>query len=313
MDQVISKKLQDGQTTNPDGSVTSAAQNYAQAEKNKIASKEAKLAERSENVGLGGVQLYGDRKERGAALSAAELAKLGYGQGLDAVGEDIQRIRDLQRGRTEQVGGDPVSAAIMGQKASQMANAQRNLAASGIKGGVAAGAIADVGRKADSDIAASLYGQQRQSIADERSLASNMLSGTMGSIQGGKAEGTQAPGGPQASSWTDSVICTELHRQGIMSLDLYKKDAAFGEMLKKECPEVVVGYHVIAKPIVKLMQKSKLATKIISVPAMKWARHIANEENSFIGYATLSVGMPFCSIIGKIKLLGVKYVPFCRN
>lgn len=145
-----------------------------------------------------------------AALSSGEqkglaLGELGYGQGLAQTGQDIQRLKGLQTNRTAQSGADPVSAAIMGQKASAMANAQRNLAQSGVKGGTAAGAMDAISRQRDADIAASLYGQQRQSIQDERSMASNMLSGTTGLMFGSQANALsgQMPQLPRASGLLD--------------------------------------------------------------------------------------------------------------
>ncbi len=254
--------------------------------------------------------ISGSLEERQKAIDALELAKVGYGQDIFQTGQDISGIRDRLKARSEQ--SDPISEAIRGQKAGAMANAQRNLAASGVKGGAAAGAVANVGRAADADIAASLYGQQRQSIADERSLASNTLSGTVGLMQGGKAEGTQSPEAPKASSWTDSVICTELHRQGIMSDELYAKDSLYGQFLKEHHPSVIIGYKFAAKPVVKCMQKSKLFTKLVAPFAMSWARFIAG-EGSVVGAAIFIVGVPMCAILGKILMLGEKYVSIGNN
>jgi hypothetical protein len=255
----------------------------------------------------GGNILSGSVDEQQGQLAGLNIAALGYGQGLEDTGKDISRVRDLLKNRTDQSGADPVTAAIMAGKAGTVANAQRGMAQSGVKGGAAAGAVSGIERAANQDIAASLYGQQRQSIADERSLASNTLAGTTSLMQGERAASTQAPGAPKASSWTDSVICTELHRQGILSTDLYNKDAEYGMFLKREYPEVVTGYHFLAKPIVKLMQKSKLFTKLISYPALKWARYIAGEENSIIGYVSFNLGQPLCAVIGKVIHLGDKY------
>jgi hypothetical protein len=256
--------------------------------------------------GNAGAILNGSRAEQDGMVSGMNTAAIGYGQGLSQTGDDIQRIKELQRGRTDQSGGDPVSAAIMGQKASATAGAQRNLASSGVKGGVAAGAIANVGRAQDADIAASLYGQQRQSIADERSLASNTLAGTTGLMYGEKAANVKAPSAPDAGG---SVICTELHRQGIMSPELYLIDTNYGISLYLRKPEIVIGYRLMARPVAKLMAKSRLFTVLISSPAMAWARNMAGEKNLLGGFISL-VGEPICGIIGKIKssLSGAKYV-----
>jgi hypothetical protein len=262
--------------------------------------------------GQGNLTFTGSKEEQQGQLAGLELAKLGYGQDIFQTGKDIQRVRELQKQRTAQAGGDPVSAAIMGQKASAVAGAQRNLAAQGVKGGVAAGAVDAIARQRDSDIAASLYGQQRQSLADERSLAGNTLAGTVSLMQGSKAEGTAGsqPLPPQSKGLMDSVICTELHRQGILDTEAYLKDAEFGKVLKQSNPNVIVGYHFLAKPVVKIMRKSPLFTKVISYPTLKWAYYIAGRENSVIGAFIFHVGIPVCSVIGtiKMKIVGEKYV-----
>lgn len=252
--------------------------------------------------------LSGTEAEQKGQLAGLTTGAIGYGQGLGETGQDIQRVKELQSQRTAQSGMDPVSAAIMGQKAGAVAGAQRNLAASGVKGGVAAGAIDAVSRQRDSDIAASLYGQQRQSIADERSLASNMLAGTTGLMYGEKAANVKQPSLPAQGGM--SVICTELYCQGIMDLNTYEKDCQYGRLLAVHSPHVIIGYHVWAKPIVKLMQKSKLFTKIVAYPAMKWANHIAGNKKSIIGYLAVKIGQPICGIIGKLKTqsMGEKYV-----
>lgn len=250
--------------------------------------------------------LSGTEAEQEGQLAGLNVGNIGYGQGLETTGQDIQRIKELQRQRTGQSGGDPVSAAIMGQKAGSQAVAQRSMAASGVKGGAAAGAIEAIGRQKDADIAASLYGQQRQSIADERSLAGNMLSGQTSLMQGEKAANVQLPSAPSGGGGI-TVICTELHRQGIMSPDIYKKDAEYGASLPLE---VMAGYSFWATPIASKMKTSPLLTSIVKIPAMKWAKHIAGVEKSLFGYACQYIAEPVCGLIGTIlfKFTGAKYV-----
>jgi hypothetical protein len=265
------------------------------------------LANYADGSSIGEVSVAGTPEEQASQIAGMTNAATGYGQTLGTTGRDVQRIKELQRGRTDQSGGDPVSAAIMGQKQGAMANAQRNLASSGVKGGIAANAVANVGLQKDQQIADSLYGQQRQSIADERSLASNTLAGTVAMMQGGKAEGTAAsmPSAPSAGGM-GTVICTELYRQGIMPLDIYLKDGIYGASLH---PETLIGYRFLANPVVGWMQKSKIVTKLVSVPAMAWANNMAGNGNVFGAIISL-IGEPTCYAIGKIKLsiLGAKYV-----
>ncbi len=95
-----------------------------------------------------------------------------------------------------------------------------------------------------------------------------------------------------------SVICTELHRVGLMDDETYHLDELFGARLQDH---ILDGYRCWANPVVKLMQKSKLFTKIVSIPALKWADSMAGKPN-FIGDMILIGGLQLCSFIGIVRL-----------
>jgi len=137
------------------------------------AENRALLAQRQQNYASGPSMLYssGTQEEREKEMSGLETARVGYGQNLFEIGSDVNRVRNLQRERTE--GSDPISEAIRNQKAGAVANANRNLASSGVKGGAAAGAADSVARTRDAEIASSMYGQQANNIAAERSCHIN--------------------------------------------------------------------------------------------------------------------------------------------
>lgn len=268
--------------------------------------KQNEINQGVQGYGLG-FNLAGSLGEQEKALEGMNLAKVGYGQTLPETGQDIQRVKQLQRARTE--GSDPVSEAIRNQKAGNIASMQRNMAASGVKGGVAAGALDEVARRQDADIAASLYGQQGQNIAAERSLASNTLAGTTSLIQGSRAEGAAAnmPKAPEPSGVMGTVICTELYNQGYYSSTILMHDIAYGIWIRKHKPEVYIGYRLWADYVVKGMQKSKLFTKIVATIAVPWAKNMAGESNKLGAFISF-IGEPICSILGKISIkLGAKY------
>lgn len=165
--------------------------------------------------GIPGSIFSGTKKEQAGQLAGLNTGTVGYGQGLAQTGHDIQRVKELQNQRLAQSGADPVSAAIMGQKATAVANAQRANANSGVKGGAGQGIVNSVSRAADQDIAASLYGQQAQALEDVRSLASNTLAGQTGLMYGEKAANVKAPAAPSNSG--SSFICTVLRNKGLMT------------------------------------------------------------------------------------------------
>ena len=254
------------------------------------------------------ITFAGSPQEIQGQQAGLDLAKMGYGQTLMDTGKDVQGLRDEYKKRVSQGGSDPVSAAIMNQKANALANAQGQMSSSGLKGGAALGALGSVGAAQDAQIAESLYGQKQRSLNDLKSLTSNTLSGTMSLMQGSKAEGTAGsrPAPPESKGLMDSVLCTELHRQGLMTRELYLKDAAYGIQLKINNPNVVVGYQFLAAPFVALMSKSSVFTSIMKYPILSWARHIAGEKYSVWGHLCQNIGEPFCAVIGKLisKLSG---------
>ena len=137
--------------------------------------------------------LSGTPQEQQGQLAGLNLGALGYGQGIKQIGQDIQGSKKRLEQRVAQSGGDPVSAALMGQKQAATASAQRMLAGSNVKGAAAAKAVDSISRKNAADVAASLYGQQRTSETDLRNMLGNMLSGTTSLMQGERAVNIPQP------------------------------------------------------------------------------------------------------------------------
>lgn len=103
----------------------------------------------------------------------------------------------------------------------------------------------------------------------------------------------------------DTHICTELHRQGLLSDELYKMDVEFSKTLHID---VINGYQVWAKPVADKMKTSKALTKFVSIFAIAWARQMAHRikpdkyKSSWLGRTVLKIGVPLCRINGrKIK------------
>ena len=101
-----------------------------------------------------------------------------------------------------------------------------------------------------------------------------------------------------------TVICTELHRQGFMSDEIREADERFGRMISATSPETMLGYYYWSIPIVNLMQKSRLFTKIVWVVARPWAYHMAYEmgtleKDNLLGKILMKVGGFVSKTIGK--------------
>ncbi len=106
------------------------------------------------------------------------------------------------------------------------------------------------------------------------------------------------PAGKALSSGT--VICTELHRQGLLDGAVWENDAKYRAMVP---PEVYEGYRILADPVVRLMQRSRLFTAIIAPFAIRTAREMAHRVNRDIegntaGKALLGFFVPICLWLG---------------
>jgi len=102
----------------------------------------------------------------------------------------------------------------------------------------------------------------------------------------------------------DTVICTELHRQGRLGDEVFRADREFGAKIIERDPYTMKGYHCWAKRVVKLMQKSCLFTCFIAFFALPWAREMYRRETgrgrgSLRGKILMKIGIPLCRFIGK--------------
>jgi len=100
------------------------------------------------------------------------------------------------------------------------------------------------------------------------------------------------------------IICTELHRQGLLDEKTYEVDQKFGQLMRIEQPEVMMGYWLVARPIVNLMQRSKLFTHLIGFFAKPWANHMvylmgATSKDSRFGKLIMTIGKPICLFAAK--------------
>lgn len=143
-------------------------------------------------------------------------------------------------------------------------------------------------------------GQLSSQLADTIGGPIILGSGKSNSISQGSSNAFGMGGGG------GTVICTELHRQGLMSDEIYDYDALFGEMIRMTTPETYDGYISWAPTVVEKMRKSKFLTKAINVFAKPWSKEMArrmgsNHKFSLVGFVIMELGLAICSTIGNIK------------
>jgi hypothetical protein len=118
--------------------------------------------------------------------------------------------------------------------------------------------------------------------------------GAPGSSPGAPGIGGPGAGGGGGGGGGGTVICTELHRQGLMPDEVYEKDALYGSSLDDN---VMDGYQVWGKPLARAMAKCHVLTMVVKPFALRWANHMAGKPNWF-GATALRVGIPMCRAIG---------------
>jgi hypothetical protein len=205
---------------------------------------------------------------------------------------------------------------------------QAALAKQGIRGGAAASLQAQAAQQAyrekgqmDTDMLLKQAERQRQALGEYE----QGVQGALGFAQKGQfadlarnlameqvlsskdiaklqAEATKDYGESmkEAAQEEGKIICTELHEQGLMSKDVFEADQAFGKL---QDAQTMAGYHVWARPIVKLMKKSKLFTWVVHKIATPWAEQMAFEMGiverpNFVGMIMMKAGLPACHFIG---------------
>lgn len=115
-----------------------------------------------------------------------------------------------------------------------------------------------------------------------------------------------------SSGGSDKILCDLIYRYGYLDEDIWRLDEAFGDIVAKDDPELLEGYHIWAKPMVAWIEEesflAKLYLKYWCVPfTRRWANHIAHimEPDKYkpdhIGKLMLTVGVPISKAIYKWK------------
>jgi hypothetical protein len=118
------------------------------------------------------------------------------------------------------------------------------------------------------------------------------------------ADGTfgGSDGGGGSGGGDGTVICTELHRQGLMPTAIFVADRKFGA---KQDANTMAGYHLWGVPLARLMKRSKLATSIVALFAIPWAKHMAHTMGAHVtdnlfGKILMKTFKPVCKALGFI-------------
>ena len=103
-----------------------------------------------------------------------------------------------------------------------------------------------------------------------------------------------------------TVICTELHSQGLLSAALYNHPAA-SVHLSTVHPYTLAGYHLWAVKVVSWMKKSPLLSHLLLPICQSRYEMVTSGKFKFWGAATIYIGHPICFILGALSNLGASY------
>lgn len=106
-----------------------------------------------------------------------------------------------------------------------------------------------------------------------------------------------------------TVICTELHRQGLLSHDLYAHSAAIKHFMALH-PYTIAGYQLWGVTVAERMRTSGLLSHLVLPVAKARYRMVTTGRFNLLGATTIYVGQPICFVLGALVNLGARYGHF---
>lgn len=278
--------------------------NYNQSQSNDASLKNLMSNEPTE------LSMTGSPQETAGRIEGLQRAKILTGQTPQEQGQDVQQAYGNVKKRAG--GTDTGSEMLRASKAGAVADARNQMQQQGVKGGAALGAVSSVERAKSYDVNNQLVDAQQKAQTDYMNAAKANANFTTaaemnyGAMAGGK--NYRAPA--QNSSGFQTVICTELHKQGFISDETIAADQRYGAHVRETFPEIYVGYRFLADPIVKGMKKSKLFTRVVALFAVPWSEHMCGRK-SVLGTIVGTLGEPLCFVVG--TLIGGKDVQYSEK
>jgi hypothetical protein len=127
--------------------------------------------------------------------------------------------------------------------------------------------------------------------------------------RGGIEAGIAARGGGGDGGGGGKVICTALHNKGLLDSRIYELDEAYGQIVRATNPDLMIGYHKLAKPFAAYIQKDTplaiTARYAVAPFARAWAQEMAHTmrpdefKGSLLGKAIMAITYPVCEWVGK--------------
>jgi hypothetical protein len=216
---------------------------------------------------------YGTAEAAGAGLGASEVGSLGYMGAEGGVSAGTGATSGLAAGLSStgvglaagaMMAGGPMFGNWAGEQLGIGGERERSIGG-GVVGGAAAGAT----------------------IGSVVPVVGTAVGAVIGGVVGG------------ASQAADTVICSELHRQGFLPSHVRLYDAQYGATLDREAYQ---GYLTIFTPVAQRMATSSILTAIMRPIGVATAYEMAHRKNpeiegNILGRIVLKIGLPVCRFV----------------
>ena len=126
------------------------------------------------------------------------------------------------------------------------------------------------------------------------------------STEVGSAKKSSTATSTKKSGGLKTVICTELHRQGLLDTSLYNHPIAVSHFRNLH-PYTISGYHLWGNAVAERMRNSVSLTLAMAPIAHQRYLMITTGKFNLIGAATIYLGQPICFVLGFLANLGAKY------
>ena len=124
--------------------------------------------------------------------------------------------------------------------------------------------------------------------------------------ESGTASKQTSASSTKKSGGLKTVICTELHRQGLLASELYNHPRALKHFFNLH-PYTVAGYHLWGNVVADRMRTSGLLTHLMLPVAKARYDMVTTGKFNILGAATIYIGQPVCFVIGFLANLGARY------
>lgn len=212
-------------------------------------------------------------------------------------------------GASTSIGGRDVSVGYgVGQVDPGLAAAAQSAAAPSVSVGYGVGQV-------DPGLAAAAASASRGGGGDGSGMSPAEAASTpsaQAAARGGIEAGIAARGGSDTGGGDGGggkVICTALHNKGLLDSRIYELDEAYGQIVRATNPNLMVGYHKLAKPFAAYIQKDTplaiTARYAVAPFARAWAQEMAHTmrpkefKGSLLGKAIMAITYPVCEWVGK--------------